>query len=173
MRVQLLFTSLWRFHKKALLFTMAAVLSLAAALFAWPSEEPRATERPARLLLNRVWFDRLPEGPRDDLGVWIWLAGGIGIYQRGSAYRASFELFEFERQGHAVSMTFLHDQEQASTDFRIEECDEQPPFDLCLTLLTAPRERNRYYSFGAHEDMVEHVPWSRRILAAARAHAAP
>jgi hypothetical protein len=174
MRWKPLFVSIWRLHKKALLLTLAAMLTIAGVLVSWggSSEPPRAEHRPARQLLNRVWFDRLPESNTDEFGVWIWLAGGVGIYQRGSGFRASHDIFEFERQGSAVSMMFLQDQEQVSTEFTIEACDEQPPFDLCLTLSNAPRERNRYYGFGANEDMAAHIPWSPRIMAAARAYAA-
>jgi hypothetical protein len=173
MRTKLLFVSLWRYHKKATLLTLAAVLAIGTALFSWTSDEPPSTaERPGRLLLNRIWFDSAPQTPRDEIGVFIWLAGGIGVYQRGSSVRAAYDIFEFERNGNAFTMTFLQDSEQVSTEFTIEACDEQPPFDLCLTLLNAPRERNRYYGFGAHDELVEHVPWGPRMMNAARAQAA-
>jgi hypothetical protein len=170
MRWNLLFKAVWQQHKVATICTSLALVLGAAALGTW-SSEPAPEERPTRLLLNRVWFDRVPESNRDDVGLWIWLAGGIGIYQQGSAYRASMDIFEFERNGRGLAMSFLHDGAAHNTEFTIEACDELPPFDLCLTLLEAPRGRNRYYSFGATEDMAEHIPWSTRVMAAARAHA--
>lgn len=173
MRWKLLLPAIWRHHKVAVLCSVLALALGSAALVSWTGgDEAQVAERPARLLLNRIWFDRMPETNRDDVAVWIWLAGGIGIYQHGSAFRASMDIFEFERSGHSVAMSFLHDGEAASTEYTIESCDEQPPFDLCLTLLTAPRGRNRYYSFGSGDDMSEQIPWSNRIMAAARAHAA-
>src|SRR5271170_7214756 len=52
-----------------------------------------------RAVLGRVWFDRYPEKAADEIQVWIWLGGGIGIHETGSYWRLSTDIFEFERQG--------------------------------------------------------------------------
>src|SRR5689334_9215234 len=57
-----------------------------------PSGNPRA-------ILSRVWFDKYPEKRTDTIEILIFLAGGIGIHEKGSAWRATVDVFEFERQG--------------------------------------------------------------------------
>jgi hypothetical protein len=51
-----------------------------------------------RDLLNRIWFDKLPEKRSDEVTIALFFGGGIGVFDTGSAYRASFEMFEFERK---------------------------------------------------------------------------
>lgn len=134
-----------------------------------------AEEAPAanpRLILGRVWFDKYPEKRTEDVKILIFLAGGIGIYESGSAYRSSFDIFEFERQGDKVSLTFLHDKKSAETRFTVAACDEKPPFDLCLDLADSPRGPKRYYGFGDEDDMARRVPWGRAVLKAAESRAA-
>src|SRR5689334_19824464 len=85
-----------------------------------------------RQILGRVWFDQYPEKRTDSIQIFIFLGGGIGIYETGSVWRSSFDIFDFERQGNKVNMTFLHDKKTAETKFKIAACDDKPPFDLCL-----------------------------------------
>src|SRR5579863_9755448 len=68
-----------------------------------------AAARDPRLILGHVWFDHLPSSRMDEVWIGIWLGGGIGIYDHGSVYRSSIDLFEFERQGGRLSMKFLQD----------------------------------------------------------------
>lgn len=124
-----------------------------------------------RAVLGRVWFDRLPEKASDEIQAWIWLAGGIGIHETGSYWRLSTDLFEFERQGDKLSMTYLQDKKTTETRVTITACDEKPPFDLCLDLSSALGGRKRYYGFGDLDDMTAHVPWSKGVLRAAEARA--
>lgn len=138
---------------------------------AWGGAEEAPAGSP-RLILGRVWFDKYPEKRTEDVKILIFLAGGIGIYESGSAYRSSFDLFEFERQGDKVSLTFLHDRKSAETRFTVAACDERPPFDLCLDLADSPRGPKRYYGFGDEDDMARGVPWGRAMLKAAESRAA-
>lgn len=174
MRWKLLPRALWRTHPVPTALTGAALVALVVAMLSTSPGHHDAdlTDRPARLLLNRPWFDHYPENARDEVGVWIWLAGGIGLTERGTAWRTSFEIFEFERHGSQFEMRFLQDGEEARTRFTIESCDELPPFDLCLTLDASPRGPQRYYSFGGGDDLAAHIPWGPQIVESARARAA-
>jgi len=124
-----------------------------------------------RAVLGRVWFDRYPDKATDEVQVWIWLGGGIGIHETGSYFRMSFDAFEFERQGDKLSMVYLQDKKKAETKFTVAACDEKPPFDLCLDLTDALGGRKRYYGFGDVDDMGSRIPWSRGLLRAAEARA--
>lgn len=128
--------------------------------------------RAPRAILSRVWFDRYPERSRDKVRLWIWLAGGIGLTEHGSFFDARYEIFEFERQADKVSMVFLQDRAKAETKFKVEACDELPPFDLCLTLDASPRGPKKLYGFGDDEDLAEHVPWGPAFQRVARERAA-
>jgi hypothetical protein len=124
-----------------------------------------------RAVLGRVWFDQFPEKTTDATQVWIWLGGGIGIHESGSFWRSAFDIFEFERQGDKLSMTYLQDKKTAETRFKLSRCDDKPPFDLCLDLTTALGGRTRYYGFSRGDDEAAQVPWSRSMLRSAMARA--
>jgi hypothetical protein len=128
--------------------------------------------RSPRAILSRVWFDRYPDKSRDKVRLWIWLAGGIGLTEHGSVFDARFEFFEFERQADKVSMVFFQDRSKAETKFKVEACDDLPPFDLCLTLDASPRGPKKLYGFGHDEDLAEHVPWGPSFQRVARERAA-
>jgi hypothetical protein len=124
-----------------------------------------------RAVLGRVWFDSYPQKATDEVQVWIWFGGGIGIHETGSYFRLSNDIFEFERQGDKLSMTYLQDKKTAETRVSITACDEKPPFDLCLDLTSALGGRRRYYGFGDVDDMAARIPWSKGVLHAAEARA--
>jgi hypothetical protein len=168
-------------HPLAVLLLLAAVVvQLGVIGIRWvtsrapaaaASAAPAVAQISPRAVLNRVWFDRYPHKATDEIKLWLFLAGGLGIYQQGSAYRASNDVFDFERSGSAIDLMFMHDRERAQLRFQVTACDEQPPFTLCLDLPDAPRGPRRYYGFGDDEDMERHIPWGRKLLRAARSHA--
>lgn len=133
--------------------------------------EAAAPHAAPRDLLNRVWFDRLPERRTDDVTIGIFLGGGVGLFDTGSAYRASYELFEFERRAADLDLVFLHDKKRGTVTYKVSACDDKPPFDLCLTLDGAPRGPKRLYGFSDDDDEAAKVPWSRELRESARARA--
>jgi hypothetical protein len=143
-----------------------ALIALAAG--ASTTQEPLGSPR---AVLGRVWFDRYPDKATDEIQVWIWFGGGIGIHETGSYYRTSFDAFEFERQGDKLAMVYLQDKKTAETTVKVTACDEKPPFDLCLDLTSALGGRTRYYGFGDLDDMASRIPWSRSVLRAAEVRA--
>src|SRR5258708_5509299 len=107
------------------------LIAVTAGLSARQRNEPLGNPR---AVLGRVWFDRYPDKTTDEVQIWIWLGGGIGIHETGSFWRTTFDVFEFERQGDKLSMIYLQDKKTAETRVSITACEEKPPFDLCLDL---------------------------------------
>lgn len=135
--------------------------------------EPRA-ERPEpaakpRDLLGRLWFDRLPEKRTDEVTVALFFSGGIGLFESGSSYRFTFELFEFERRAADLDLVLLHDKKRAQVKYTVKDCDEKPPFDLCLELEGAPRGPKKLYGFAYDDDEAASIPWARDLREAGRA----
>jgi hypothetical protein len=114
-----------------------------------------------RNVLGRPWFDKLPQKRSDEADLWIFFAGGIGLEDKGSYFRSTFDLFELERNKDRLDIVFLHDKKKVSTTFTIKTCDEKPPFDLCLVLNTPLKGVTKLYSWGDDEDMDRFVPWAR------------
>lgn len=174
MRIRLLARALWRHHRRASLVALGVALALLAAPFALvgPSDDAPAEDPAARpyLILDRVWLDRYPEEARDELKLWFWSSSGLGVYQQGSAYRFSIDVFDFSRNGRRLEMTFLQDEARARTRFQVAECDEAP-FDLCLTLDESPRGPRRYFGFSDHRAQEQALPWLSEVEARARAAA--
>lgn len=158
----------------ALALSAGAVLSRCSPAPPSPSRADVATEAAAapRDLLNRLWFDKLPEKRTDEVTIGLFFGGGIGLFESGSAYKSSFEIFEFERKATELDLTFLHDKKRSSVTYVVRACDERPPFDLCLTLEGNARGPKKLYGFAYDDDEAARVPWSRDLRASAKARAA-
>ncbi len=155
----------------AAIFGAVALLKCESEPAAEVSAPEGEAEAAPRLLLSRLWFDKLPEKPRDDVELWIFLGGGIGIHESGSAYRASFDIFEFERRGAKIDATNLHDKKRWRTGFSVRECHDHEPFNVCLTLEQVNGKKLELYGFMYEDEMEAAVPGSKSQLAAARARA--
>jgi hypothetical protein len=153
---------------------LGLVLGVAALATLWSSGRDHAAEIDAspRLILGRGWYDKLPEKRTDIVDFWVFLGGGIGLKERGSTWQASYEIFEFERQGSKLEITSLQTKKRTTTAFTVDKCDENPPFNLCLTLKDMPGGAVKLYGFQYEEDMERAIPWGKNKLEAARALAA-
>ena len=145
------------------------VASAGVRWFFADSSQPLA--RDPKQILGRVWFDHLPKSRSEDVTIAIWLGGGIGLYDKGSAWRSTIDIFEFERRKDVLDMTFLHDKKAATTKFEIKECHDKPPFDVCVTFDDAPAGPRTLYGFAYDDEMDRAVPWSRDILQAEKSRA--
>jgi hypothetical protein len=134
-----------------------------------PVDESAESHAAPRDLLNRIWFDKLPEKRSDEVTIALFFGGGIGVFDTGSAYRASFEMFEFERKATELDFLLLHDKKRATVKYTVSDCDDKPPFDLCLVLDGNPRGPKKLYGFAYDEDEAAKVPWSRDLREVARA----
>jgi len=160
-------------NKKKVALAIAAVfvVGLAARHFT-RRDEVEIEARDPKQILGRVWFDHLPKNRSDDVTIAVFFGGGIGLYDKGSAWRSTIDIFDFERRKDVLDMTFLHDKKTASTKFEIKSCDDKPPFDVCVTFDDAPRGPKTLYGFAYDDEMERAVPWSRDILAAEKQRAA-
>lgn len=158
---------------------VVAGIGVAAALRSWDGEVRRSgttgLARPAaknpRLVLSRAWFDAYPKKRTDEVDLWIFFGGGIGIEDKGSMWRSTVDFFEFERQGSRLAITFLQDKNKRAVGFEIVECHDKPPFDLCLKLKEPLRGKTTLYSWDDDADMDAHVPWAREWRASAEVRA--
>lgn len=124
-----------------------------------------------RAILNRGWYDSYPRKRTDVVKFIAFYGGGFGVYEEGSAYRVSYEVFELERQNDKMWFRFLQDGKTAESKFTITRCDEKSPFDLCLDIPDTPRGPKRFYGFDWGEDFAARIPWGPQMLVAAEAHA--
>jgi hypothetical protein len=164
-------------RSKLLVVTLLACGGLGGLCLAKPKDhtQPQLLDKSAeslaapRDLLNRIWFDKLPEKRSDEVTIALFFGGGIGVFDTGSAYRASFEMFEFERKATELDFVLLHDKKRATVKYTVSDCDDKPPFDLCLVLEGNPRGPKKLYGFAYDDDEAAKVPWSRDLREAARA----
>ena len=145
------------------LLLLVVLLIAAAVWWLWrgragdrsePSSDRRGED--PRLLLDRAWIDSKPDRHTDYMQAMIVLSDApIGAFQKASAYHAELEIFEYRREGHRLKVHFPQSDTHREVSYRIERCDELPPFDLCLTLQTNPWKGapRRYY--GASDGEVE------------------
>ncbi|MFO0616299.1 MAG: hypothetical protein U0414_27145 [Polyangiaceae bacterium] len=142
----------------ALLLVGAAVAAPIALVASSGGSEASAAN--PRSLIGRLWLDRYPGKPRDEVDLILFFGSGFGVYEHGSRYKASMEFFEFERQGGAVEVHFFQDDSRMKTKFEISACSDDRNFDLCLDFKNSPRGPKRYYSWGRDGDDAAHVPWA-------------
>ncbi|MBK8257033.1 MAG: hypothetical protein IPK82_30715 [Polyangiaceae bacterium] len=182
-----------RFFARRPLALPAAAGALAAAA-AWaffsagssPERSNAPTNSPARVdvsvspldqyrkVLNRPWFEKLPEKRTEVIKLYYFGGGGIGVFEDGSNYRYSIDVFELERQKDQLNIVFLQDKKTAQTKFTITSCDEQDYFDLCLDLTDPPRGPKRYYSWDDNDDeaaVLAKAPWLRDMIESAKRNA--
>lgn len=144
---------------------VAAPIAILTCSTGSATDERAETNRDAdsahpRALINRLWFDRYPGEPRDEVDLIIFFGSGFGMYEHGSRYKSSIEFFEFERRGNSIDVHFFQDDSRAKTKFDITPCSEDRNFDLCVDFKSSPRGPKRYYSWGRDGDDVAHVPWA-------------
>ena len=128
--------------KRAPTVAVVVVLGLAAAWFlrgeSGGDAELTRGENPA-LLLDRVWVDSKPEKYTDYTQAMLVLSNApIGIFQKASAYQATMEVFEHRQREGRLAVHFPQTGKKREIRFRVRECDDLPPFDLCLDLAANP-----------------------------------
>jgi len=98
------------------------------------------------LLLDRVWVDSKPEKYTDYTHVMLAVSHApIGLFQKASAYQATVELFEYKRKDALLGVHFPQSGKKRETRYRVRECSDLPPFDLCLELSQNPWGGPRRY----------------------------
>ncbi|MCA9650700.1 MAG: hypothetical protein H6712_19485 [Myxococcales bacterium] len=101
-------------------------------------------EAGTRHVLNQVWIERLPDGPRDMIGHLIMLdipEGRIGAAGKSSQWRHMIEMFQYGLEGQRLSVFFPQDRVKAQLKVKSWRCEgEAPePFELCLEISNGRR----------------------------------
>jgi hypothetical protein len=107
----------------------------------WGDDEAAGT----RHVVNQVWIERAPEGPRDMIAHLVLLdteemrIGGAG---KSSQWRHLIELFQWGLEGNRLSIFFPQDRVKAQVSVRSWSCKgEAPePFELCLEISNGRRK---------------------------------
>jgi hypothetical protein len=153
---------------------LALVMPRRSAPLASPARlvQPASTTPPAALaapledpalLLERPWFDRLPEAPSEKFSAWLLFDDGIGLYREGSSFRFQMDIVSHERKGEALTVVTLDDNKKKETRFSITSCSDKPPFDLCLTFSSAPLGPTKLYSFKDSDQAARRLPWIKGL----------
>lgn len=134
----------------------------------WIAGDPgEARDQPPQKLFDRVWMEKVPDDPKDYLhGSYVLESQPFGLFQRSSAFDFHIELFQYDRDGNKLKLTFPQSEKQAKISYAIKSCDDMPPFDLCLTLSANPWGGPvKYYGFADLDDEAKALPGAREALA--------
>lgn len=98
-----------------------------------------------RHVVNQVWIERAPQGPRDMIGHLVLLdmpEGRFGAAGKSSQWRHVIEVFQWGLEGNRLSVFFPQDRVKAQVEVRSWSCKgEAPePFELCLEISNGRRK---------------------------------
>jgi hypothetical protein len=110
-----------------------------------------------RHVVNQVWLERAPQGPRDIIGHLVLLDlpdGRIGGAGKSSQWRHVIELFQWGLEGNRLAAFFPQDRVKVQVDVRSWSCKgEAPePFELCLEISNGRRKAVFYSMKEWHID---------------------
>lgn len=151
----------------------AAVLAggVAVGYGAFGGDDPEADG--TRHLVNQVWIERVPDGPRDMIGHFALIKhprGNFGAVGRSSQWRHLIEGLMWKLEGSRLSLYFPQEESKTAVKARTWNCeDEAPaPFQLCLEVSARGGSRTFYSRKdwvidvdnveGSLESMVEENP---------------
>jgi hypothetical protein len=129
-----------------------SLLAIALAYWMWPSRTTHDAmdggADPA-LLADRVWIEALPSQPTEQVHAMLVLADApLGVFQRGSAYQSTLELFEYKRDANRIALRFPQSDKKDGFSFRVRHITDHPPFDLALDVSANPwGGPHTYYGF--------------------------
>jgi len=130
--------------KKALL--VLALLGTAGYTAYKVTRSPVATTDGASLALDRIWLDHLPVSETDTVQVFVAITEQpFGVFQQASMWRGAHELFQYERDGGKLRISYPQTGEKESAKLTATRCNERG-MDFCLEIAGASRGVKRYYS---------------------------
>jgi hypothetical protein len=138
---------------------LASALVLAAAACSSKSHDEQLSASDARdVLINRNWIDRMPERTTDRLHVYRFVPNmGGGVFQDRTLFKGIFELFMFKVDRDHIVFELPETHERVTSQFQIERVAGPKPFDLKLTIFSAPRGPHVYYGMRAETDSDGHL----------------
>jgi hypothetical protein len=127
---------------KIALATSAVVAAAAAGLL---GSRPEVAD--SKLLVNRIWIDRLPARDTDHFELLVVVTEEpVGLFRRASSFEGSYALFRYElRDGGKLQLLFPQDKSKHEAKYDARACDVKD-FDYCLDLTGAPRGAKKYLS---------------------------
>jgi hypothetical protein len=136
--------------KKPLLFLGLVVVS-GLSLAGWLGGGGEDAVAEPTLAFDRIWIDRLPTRPKDNFHVFVAVTQEpIGVFQAGSQWKGTYEIFSYEVRGDELRLAFLQTGDKEKAKVRAWRCKEAG-MDYCLELTGASRGVRRYVS---HRDWV-------------------
>ena len=143
---------------KVLLGAAAAAIGVWLAHGAWRSH----VESSSKLLLNRIWLDRLPTKETEPAEVFVALEQEpIGLFQRASRWEGGWAMFKYELRGDdEIELAFPQDGSKHKARYKARACNEKG-FDYCLEIEGAPRGAKKYVSkkeWEIEQDMAGDLP---------------
>jgi hypothetical protein len=128
---------------KKLMLGVAVLGTIGYGVYHWRADAPSAHKE---LVENRLWIDHMPRTERDTIQVFLTLNDeGIGTFQSTSAWKGSYELFQYE--GHAGELRIIYPQtgDRETVHAKATKCRDAG-FDYCLEMSGGTRGVKRYYS---------------------------
>jgi hypothetical protein len=120
----------------------------------WHLFNPAAevTRGDAKLLVDRMWFEKLSKDPRE-LSHNLYLMqvrrpkAQLGVVGHSSAYRHSFDVVNWKLDGTQLTLEILQAKKKVTLNARTWRCPKEAPtgLDLCLELSHGDKTL-RYYS---------------------------
>lgn len=125
---------------------LALVALCTAGLAATGCTSDRETSD-AKLLVNRIWVDKLPKKETDYFELLVLVQDDpVGLFRRASQYEGDYALFRYEVRGDdKLQLMFPQNKSKHEAKYKARACDEKD-FDYCLDLDGAPRGVKRYLS---------------------------
>ena len=130
--------------KKVLLVAIVAVVG--AGAWRWHTRAHHAVAQDSdHLVEDRLWIDHLPRNDRDVVQVFASISeGGIGVFQQTSAWKGSFEIFQYQAKGDKLQVIYPQTGDKETIQAKARRCNEGG-MDYCLEL-SGGRGVKRYYS---------------------------
>jgi len=118
-----------------------------------PDARDDATADPgAAIFYDRLWVDSFPENPRDDLELFVAITENpIGIFDKSSTWRGTWELFRHGAQGDGViELLYPQTGKKERAKYHAWRCTEGG-FDFCLDLKGSSHGVTHYHSLEGWE----------------------
>jgi hypothetical protein len=124
---------------------LAGVLALGFGAYKWHARPAADAQDSSQLVENRIWIDHLPRNERDMINVFAAIKDAqIGVFQATSAWKGSFEAFQYHASGGKLEVTYPQSGDKETVRAKARRCDEGG-MDYCLEL-TGGKGVKRYYS---------------------------
>ena len=97
----------------------------------------------AKLLVDRIWIDHMPQSERDTINVFALISDeSVGVFQATSVWKGTYEGFRFEAKGDEVRALFPQNGDKEKFIAKARACNERG-MDFCLDVSGTSRGTKR------------------------------